>query len=68
MQNWWTIHELGRMKHAEILKEAEIYWMVEKPQLKQLKSRGFLCTLLKKLGRVLAHWGSFLEEHYGAKA
>lgn len=68
MQNWWTIQELGRMKQAEILKEAEKYRMVEKPHPKHLKSRGFLCTLLRKLRKVLAHWGSFLQERSGAKA
>jgi hypothetical protein len=66
MQNWWTIQELGRMKQVEILKEAEIYRIVEEAQSKRLKSHEFLCYFLKKLGKLLVNWGSFLQERYGA--
>ncbi len=62
MQNWWTVRELGRMRQAEILKEAAIYRMVQQPQLKRQKFQGFLCLLLKRLGKVLVNWGSFLQK------
>lgn len=68
MQNWWAVQKLGRMKQAEILKEAEIYRMVQKTQPNHLKFQGFVCFLLKKLGKLLVNWGSFLQERSGATA
>ena len=75
--HWWIIHQLGKMRQQELLKEAERVRLLrgsrsKGSKLRNPKSEGrklessYFC-FLNKMGKLLVSWGTHLQSHCEAR-